>query len=104
CGPVPDGCASARSRNPATSNRSFTTAPCCGASSEVTPDARPHGRIPCPPDPTTDRVARFFGPQLLRPVLLQRSRPYRRHLPDLRHRLLPEPRRKGCLCPRPARE
>ena len=43
CGPAPVGCASARSRNPTTSSRCSITAPCCGASSEVKPDARPHG-------------------------------------------------------------
>ena len=53
-------------------------------SSERMPDARTDGRIPGSPAPPADRVARVLGPQLLRPVLLQRPRPHRRHLPHHR--------------------
>ena len=40
----------------------------------------PARRIPGPPGSPADRVAGIVGPQLLRPVLLQRPRPHRRHL------------------------
>ena len=63
----------------------------------------PTGRIPHSPDSPTDRVAGVVGPQLLRPLLLQRPRPHRRHLPDHRHRLLPQPRGQGRVRPRPSR-
>ena len=42
-------------------------------------------------------------PQLLRPLLLQRPRPHRRHLPHHRPRLLPQPRHQGRVRPGPPR-
>ena len=63
----------------------------------------PMDEYPRPPDSEADRVAGIVGPQLLRPVLLQRPRPQRRHLPDHRHRVLPESRGQGRLRARPPR-
>ena len=65
------------------------------------PDARTHRRIPHSPDPPTDLVARIARPQLLRPLILQRPRPHRRHLRDHRHRVLPESRGQGRVRPGP---
>ena len=58
-------------------------------------NARTGRRIPGTPGSAADRVARFLGSQLLRPLLSQRARPHRRPLPDHRHRLLPQPRSQG---------
>ena len=61
-------------------------------------DEYPIHQAPLPVD-----VGRQQRPQLLRPLLLQRPRPHRRHLPDHRARLLPEPRHQGRLRPGPPR-
>ena len=64
---------------------------------------RPARRVPDPPGCRCRRLGGQQRPQLLRPLLLQRPRPHRRHLPDHRARLLPEPRHQGRLRPGPPR-
>ena len=67
------------------------------------PDDHRAGRVPDPPAAAADGRRRQQRPQLLRPLVLQRARPHRRHLRHLRRRLLPEPRHQGRLRPGPPR-
>ena len=104
CAPGPGRSTSARSSGPTTSRRSSTTSRSwSGCSRRRAPDVDADGRVPDPPAAAADRRRRQQRPQLLRPLLPQRARPDRRHLPHHRPRLLPQPRHEGRLRPHPPR-
>ena len=103
CAPAPGRSTSARSSGPTTSRPLIAPQAAARAAPRrrPAPDAcdRPARRVPDPPAAAAARLGRQQRPQLLRPLLPQRPRPHRRHLPDHRPRLLPEPRHQGRVRP-----